>query len=449
MAVVWFRRALIGVGCAALLFGGGASSASADPTNLAQVGGIGGGSVTIEQPPVATGREDVFQKPEARAEDALIWGGWLIYPSGFAGAIYDTNPAQANVARGSAGLRVAPAILAENDNDLFKTKLYGDLDGRFYLKNIPGFGTVLSARAGATETYSPFRDLIINGQADFTRQTDLFSTLGTEQSVVPLNTTGIGLAPTANPQSYDQYSVGATVQKNFAQAFVTLAGSAVDISYDKTAGAVAPSPDGQTYTGTLKGGYWIVPVLYGYIEGSLDSRDYATSTLSSTGYRVVGGVGTDQIGLLKGEVYAGYQQESYRSAALGTAGGDVFGLRGYYYPLPELTVNVSIDESIGVSLLSATPTSPGTSTKVSTYLLNANYALAREWSANGRAGYITTDYIGNPRRDDSWTVGGTVTYNLLRNIGLTADYQHLKLSSNAAGQGFTRDVVTLGATYRY
>jgi len=32
---------------------------------------------------------------------------------------------------------------------------------------------------------------------------------------------------------------------------------------------------------------------------------------------------------------------------------------------------------------------------------------------------------------------------------LTFDYQHIDLSSSVVAQGFTRDVVTIGATYRY
>ena len=426
---------------------GGYLVAEANPVEVAQVGTIGGGG--LQAPPVATGREDVFVKP-GRAEEALALGDWLLYPTAFGGFIYDTNVSQSPSPRGSPGIRLSPAILAENSNDLFKTVLYGNADGRFYFDNIPNEGTSISARAGGKETYTPLPDLIINGQADFTRQKDLFSTLGTDQSVTILNPTGVGLAPTANPQSYNQFTGAASVQKNFSQAFATVSASVVDIMYDQNSGGTAPSPNGVTYTGSLRGGYWIVPVLYGYAEGTLDSRDYATSTLDSSGYRAVVGVGTDQIGLLRGEIFGGYQDERYSTSGLGSTGGPVYGVAGHYYPLPELTVNFSVDEAIGVSLLAATPTSPtGTSTKVDTYLVNANYALAKDWSANARAGYIATDYIGADRNDQAWTIGTTGTYNFFRNVGLTLDYQHVKLSSNAPLAGFTRDVVTVGATWRY
>jgi hypothetical protein len=53
------------------------------------------------------------------------------------------------------------------------------------------------------------------------------------------------------------------------------------------------------------------------------------------------------------------------------------------------------------------------------------------------------------RKDDAWTAGGTVTYSVWQNFGLTLDYQRVQLRSNVPLQGFTRDVVTLGGTYRY
>jgi uncharacterized protein (PEP-CTERM system associated) len=131
-------------------------------------------------------------------------------------------------------------------------------------------------------------------------------------------------------------------------------------------------------------------------------------------------------------------------------GSSIFGAHGFYYPLPELTLNLTINEELGVSLLEPILGSPdGTATRVFTTLATANYAIAQLWSISGRGGYIRTDYVDNPRRDDSWTIGGTVTYELTRNLGLTADYQHVQLDSNVAQQSFTRDIVTVGLTVKY
>jgi hypothetical protein len=443
------RRLVVRMGYAALLSAGVASAAQAQ---LAQVGTMGGTGVpaAAAPAPVNSGRPDVFAGATG-AENALIAGDWLIYPTAFGGLLYDSNVNQTTTkAQSSAGLRLVPSLLANTNNGLSQTTIYGMVDGRIYFSPISGGGDDASVRSGVIEVYKPLEDLTFTGQGDYTRQKDLFNTLGTTPVSPSLNPTGLGLSPTTNPQSYDQFSGSASVQKDFGQAFVVLGGSIVDQMYDHTTGATAPSPDGITYTGTVRGGYWFVPALYGFVEGSLDSRDLSIIGMSSSGYRTVAGLGTDQIGLVRGEVYGGYQSESYRSAGIGTTSNPSFGARGYYYPLPELTLNLAVDETLGATLLAATPTSPsGTSTKVTSVLGTAGYAIAPEWTATGRAGYIHTDYTRNVRRDDAWTLGTTLTYSIWRNVGVTLDYQHVDLSSNVALQSFTRDVVTLGVSYKY
>src|SRR5438105_9068171 len=78
-------------------------------TVLAQVGVIGGsGAPSVSPPAVGAGRPDVFVRP-GRAETALIAGDWLLYPSLFGGAVYDSNVNQSAIgARSSAGLRLVP-----------------------------------------------------------------------------------------------------------------------------------------------------------------------------------------------------------------------------------------------------------------------------------------------------------------------------------------------------
>jgi hypothetical protein len=115
-----------------------------------------------------------------------------------------------------------------------------------------------------------------------------------------------------------------------------------------------------------------------------------------------------------------------------------------------LTINASLDQTIGASLLATTPTSPvGTSTKVTTFLTQVNYALAPEWGATARGGVVLTTYGGTNRRDSALALGATVTYSVWRSFGLTFDYQHTQLSSNVPLAGFTNDAVTVGISYKY
>jgi hypothetical protein len=446
------RRYALRVGaCAVILLAGCASAA------VAQVGAFGGtGGPSLTPPPVVV-RDDPFARP-SRDYSALPVGDWLLYPTVFLGATYDSNVGQTSVNKtASGGGRLVPSLLAERTDGIHKTTLYGMADGRFY-GNHDSVSTAdtVSARAGLIQRYQPTADLVVNAQFDYTRQRDLFSTFGIDHSVTTLNPTAIGLSPVANPLAYNQFAGTASVQKTFDRAFVSFGGSIVDISYDTDPLLGAPSPNGTTYTGTGRGGFWFTPYLYAYLEGTVDQRRFADDHFNSNGYRTVGGIGTDQIGLFRGEVYGGYQSERHDFAPLGTVNGAVFGGRVYYYPTRELTISASVDESLGVSLLEMVPGALGTNTRATSALLQATYALAREWAASARFGYIRTDYVDTIRRDDAWTGGATVTYSVWQNFGLTLDYQHVALTSNVPFQGFlltptgfTRDVVTLGGTYKY
>lgn len=421
------------------------------PDALAQVGALGGtAGPTLVAPPVATGQPDVFARAD-RGTEALPVGGWLVYPTFYSGLLYDTNVFQtARRAVSSPGLELVPSLLAESNDGIHKTTLYGMADGRAYFNGNANNADTAAARLGAIETFQPLPDLIATGQLDYTRQQDLFSTLGIDHSLTTLNPTAIGLAPTTNPASYNQLTASARAQKNFASAFVSLGGSLLGDIYDKPATPVAPSPNNTILTGAARGGLWLVPDLYAYTELDFDRRLFDVSTFNSSGYRALAGLGSDQIGLFRGEVYAGYQAESFDFAPLGTTGGAVWGGRLYYYPLPELNLSAAVDQLIGVSQLAGSAATPlGASTKVTTALAQATYALAPEWATSGRAGYIHTDYVSSPRRDDAWTVGTTFTYSVWRNLGLAFDYQHVGMTSNTALQSFSRDVFTLGLTYKY
>jgi Putative beta-barrel porin 2 len=421
--------ALIGVAAAALALAGASSTASA------QVGAFGGtaGPTLVAPATTITDHPDVLAQP-SRDYSALVLGDWLLYPSAFVGGIFDSNPDQlSSGGKSSAGIRLVPSLLAETTNGISKTSLYGMVDGQIYTNNGSGSTDTVAAKAGVIENYEIAPDLLLSGQGDFTRQKDLFSTFGLDHSVTTLNPTGIGLAPVASPVTYNQYSGTASVLKNFDRAFVSLGGTAVGIDYDHTSGA--PSPNGVDTTETLRGGYWLNPVLYGYVEGSVDQRNYSISGLSSNGYRVLGGLGSDQIGLFRGQIYAGYQTESYNASAIGNVSAPVFGGAVYYYPLPQVTLAASVDETLGASLLSASAGAPGTATRVTDALAQATYSVMQEWAAS--------------RDGDAWLLGGTLSYSVWQNLGLTLDYQHIQSSSNVVGQSFDRDVVTVGLTYKY
>ncbi len=349
-------------------------------------------------------------------------------------------------------MRLTPSFLAEQAGGVQKTTIYGLVDGLVYIPEQVANSDTITAKTGVTEIYQPTPDWILNGQLDYTRQKDLFATFAVDRSLVPLNPTGVGLSPTTNPLSYNQFTAAGSVQKNVSDGFVIGNGSIVGLVYSGTSAASAasaPSANGVFYTGSVRGGYWIIPDLYAYVGGSGNSYQYATSSLSSDGYSITAGLGSDLIGLFKGEAYVGFQSEMYNST-VGTVTSPAYGGRLHYYPVPELTIDGFFDRAFGASLLANASTSQvGAPTLVTTVLGQATYKLAPEWQASGRAGYINTNYVDTVRRDNAGTIGATISYSVWQNFGLTLDYQYINLSSNVPLQSFTRSVVTLGITYKY
>jgi Putative beta-barrel porin 2 len=437
-------RAILCAGCFAEFCGALAANAHAQTVSL-----VPGAAAQLAPPPAIAGR--IYQPAlPSRKYTALPLGSWLLYPSLSAGAFYDSNVDQVpGGTGGSFGFRFLPSLLAVNENGIEKTTVYALADGRIGSNPGPGNAQRVAANAGLIESYAPWPDLAFRAQGDYLRQRDLFSSFAVNRSVGYLNPTGIGLAPTTAPQSYNQLTASLSVEKTFYRAFAGLDASVVDLVYDRS-GGVAPAPSGITSTAAARGGFWITPFLYGYAQGSLDRRSYAQRALGSSGYRTIAGIGSRRVHLVRGEIYAGYQAESYRSAAIGSEGGWVFGGRADYTPLRRLDLKASLDEALGASLLApASPSVAGTATQVTTALAEADYTFAADLEASGRAGYIRTDYAGNQRRDSAWVAGATVTYSVWLNFGVTLDYQHLGSFSNVPLQSFSRDVVTIGGTYKY
>jgi hypothetical protein len=411
------------------------------------------GGQLIQPPPVATGRPNLFEPP-GRGDEGLPIGNWLVFPSTTAGVVFATNPNNSPTGgRASPGLMLRSNTFAQTDDGIRKTILYSISDAQFYLNQGGNSGSSLNninSHTGLIEAYRPISDLMITAQADFTRQMDYFSSLGVTNNLSTLNPTGVGVAPSSNSLPYNQLSGSASVQTNFLNAFAIVSGSIVDLTYDRSSTITATSPNGVTFTGTGRLGLWVVPDLYTYLETRIDKRDYATAALSSSGFRSVAGLGSDQMGLFRGELYAGYQAENYTSAAVGSTAGPVFGGTGSYFPLPELTMSASVDQSIGASSLAASPTSPvGTSTKVATLLGQTRYAFAPEWSVVGRGGLALTTYGGSNRRDTAWTVGMSVLYSVWQNFGLNLDIQRTALTSTVPQAGSTNNVVSLSLSYVY
>ncbi|MBB4200568.1 hypothetical protein GGD83_004397 [Rhodoblastus sphagnicola] len=391
--------------------------------------------------PRSSSQVNPFDAP-SREYTGLSVGSWMLYPTLFTGAAFDSNIYQNNGKTVSdVAWRTAPSLIAVRNAGIQKTLLYGT--GDFMVYGAHSAVDQVNGKGGFTHIWEAQRDLIFRFTGDASRQVDA-STSGSVLNGAYLR-----------PVYYEQYQTTASVLKSFDRFFVGLGGSFQNSSYENTSNTAHQTVtqayrDNNVVTASGRLGYFITPLLYSFVESTGNwANYYNSSSYNSEGYKVSGGLGTDRISLFKGEVYAGYQQQFYKSAAFGDVGAPAFGGKLFWYPTQYITVSANVDETLGTATF-VSPSNPnGSATKTTGGGLKVDYTLSEVWSANARGGYSHATYVNNSRVDDTWSAGATLNYRIWRNFSATLDYQFSAVDSNYAAAGYVRHIASLGVTYKY
>jgi len=409
--------------------------------------------------PTPIGQHSLNDKP-LRDYQGLPLEGWNLYPSIFLGALFDDNLYQMSTNRVSAaGLNLRPSLLATRDAGIHRTSVYANGSFNFYPDSSDA--NTINAQAGFAHTWEATSDLVFKAGAEYGRYTDLFN-----NGVVTGSSGASGVI--AVPQTYNTLSGYVSGVQSFDKIFVGLSASSIATSYDPlntTSGQTSQTyRDNVVTTVTGRLGYAISPALYGFAQaaGNFDdfNGDIAYGLLApnlpspgtiynSRGYSVVGGLGSDRIGLFRGEIYAGYQQQLYASALFGTQGSPEYGGKIIWDPTRGWSVTVALDETYQNSGLALSSNTTGSPAHVTTATTTIQYAMAREWTASVGGGYSDVLYVNGGRHDERWTAGATLNYEIARNLATTFNYSLVLVESNATGGSFTRNQFSLGGTYKY
>jgi hypothetical protein len=382
--------------------------------------------------------------------------GFLVYPSLFAGVIYNDNiyPTQDD-RKAALGFAFAPKVTAIDDEGLHKTTLTLKADAEIY----PGYSraprgdaspTQVSGGASIQHVWTPTRDLTIDVAAGFTRQYGLFGSLLATGSDFVSGTSTANVA--TYPQFSNQFSGSVSVEKKITEQWFLRGGiGAQAVEYEGVPIGLGSGRSGADYNAFLRTGFWVTPQVNAFVEGGADLRRYGDCWYDSNAYRLIGGLGSDLIGLFRGEVFAGWQQLASAEGTFGAVEAPAYGGRISYYPTPYLTLAASVDQLFGAAVTPATPKgtrSPSTETVEGRF--QADYSLARYWTATVRAGYGRSTWSNSPLVESEWTVGGGVSYDVWRNIALTLNYQYTATAANEAGVAvYNQNIVSVGMTYHY
>ena len=130
------------------------------------------------------------------------------------------------------GVRAVPRIFGVYDGGIYKTTVYGIVDGDFYHDNASNSNffdnNTLSATAGFSQYYEAMRDLFFNFYGNYTRQRDIFNSavmfnngaigpIAYPPSTIPIVVNPFGTTAGVNPIPFNQFALGGSVTKTFGK----------------------------------------------------------------------------------------------------------------------------------------------------------------------------------------------------------------------------------------
>jgi Putative beta-barrel porin 2 len=423
--------------------------------------------------------------PPAIGTAAIPYNTWLLYPSLNLFTQYSNNyflSPTAKIPGWSFG--ETPSITAEWSNGIHTTTLFSTFTHLDY----PTQNEVNTndGEATFTQAYSPLRDLTFTFLGDYSHYTiapSLTSAIpapvtSTAATVLPNGNTilpngsivspsgqivgqagpsfNVGALSVVNP--YDAYTATSSVQKVFRDGIVTLSASVLRENYEQSA---SQSRDFTAKTLRENMSFWLGSILYTYSDGAFTTNTNTSPTPNSDAYRVVGGLGTRQFGLLRASAYVGYQGS--QAAGFAAAGGIVYGGALTYYPTQLWTITVNADETVNHAPAGALPStqainipaptpiqvSTSSSTKITTSTLRSEYKIAPQWTANQALGYTNTIFLGTSSWEDAWFAISSLRYDMWQNLSLTWQYQYTSIVSNLPQTSATRNFVSMSASYKF
>ena len=400
-------------------------------------GGVAG---TVNTTRLTTASTTLLRRRTAADEDAfaplgLRTGAFLVLPSLEVTGGYDTNPARVPGGKASSFVTVAPELIARSD--WTRHEVTATLRGSY------------TAYDRTPELDRPAFDGKVTGRLDVTRNTSLIGEgiliVGTDNPGSPNVQAGLERFPIYT-------TLGGTfgLTQRFNRVEVTAKGTAERTEYqeskftDGTTGSNADR-DYNRFGGTLRTSYDLMPGLKPFVEVGADTRQHDLEfdrfglRRDSDGWTVKGGSTFAFSRKLTGEASIGWVNRKYKDASLQELNGFLFDA-SLIYSMSALT-NVKLT----AQTVAGETTVPGTSGVLTR---NAGIEVEhsfRRWLVGAvKFNYGLDDYVGSARKDDRYSIGGTLIYKLNRWAQAKAEVRQEWLRSTIPGVDYDATVFLLG-----
>lgn len=384
--------------------------------------------------------EAIFQRPRPEyANDGVSVGSFKIKPSVDLSESFDSNIyATSNSEQEDFITKVRPLLSVQSDWSRHALGFNASGDLGYYADN-------------NDENYSDY-SAGVSGRLDFLRETFL---LGTASSSRLHEERG---SPNANatanePTEYTHNNAGVSVIRSLRKVSLKLDGDFNQYNFenDETdAGTILDNSgrDRNEYKVTARVGYEIIPEYEAFLRTALNERDYDNEVSAgganrdSKGYEVVAGTALNLGGKTKGEIFAGYLQQNYDSAALEDIGGVQYGADVLWSVTGLTSVKLGVAREVQETVQT------GSSGYISTlYSARVEHEILYNLLAGIKASYNVNDYestTGTDRSDDIVGAGAELKYLLNRHASVVTSYNYTNRDSNLQGQDYNQSVVMIG-----
>ena len=368
----------------------------------------------------------------------LRLGSFMLYPALEVGAGYDSNVlAEDSNRKDSAIFPMALPIVLESGWTRHALALSATPSYRFHT-GVP------------SEDYWEL-DVTGKGRVDVLESADFTTSMSFRHLVEPRGAID-AVATFAEPTEYNEFDVIGTWRQRFNRLDASISGGFTRLNYydiNLSAGGKFDQDfrDRDVAQGRAQTGYSFAKGQSAFVRGTVNNRNYGDlapiQDRDSFGWEVVAGWASELTDLVTGEIYVGYLDQNYDSAAFIDVDGVSFGADLEWFATQLVTVSASAARDITDS------TSPGVGGILrTTAALGADYELLRNVLLNCEVSYENGSFKGSSREDDKIRAEMGGTYLLSRTVHLDLEYSYEQRWSNAASLGvpldYSRHMLILG-----
>lgn len=328
---------------------------------------------------------------------------------------------------------IAPALNLESNWNNHELNFYSDAKIRKYYDESSEDRNEFTL--GTDGRVDIIRGMYVDGGLEYARRTQ-------ERGSADNNTNAV------EPTEFDLYTARAGFYRGVSRYSFDFDVDAKKFNFDDDetrTGAIIDNDDRdrKEYKTTGKLGYEIYKNYQAFLRGTYNRKSYDNDLVidrDSDGYEAVVGTDVNISGKLRGEVFAGYMEQDYNSAAFKDIEGASYGASLLWNPIQITSVDFGVERTIEETSIAAF-----SGYTADTYSLRVEHELLRNVLLGANGSYALNDYEGNTNREDKiTTLGAEVKYLINRNASAKLGYEFSTRDSNANNQDYDKNIFLVG-----